>query len=96
MDMFGYFRQICTIPRESGNEEGMRQYLLSWARENGFEGLRDEAGNIIVRTGATAGFEDRPYTALQAHMDMVCVKVQTRYAGYYPAPLCRPSRPGKK
>ena len=41
MDIFGYFREICRIPRESGNEEGMRQYLLSWARENGFEGLRD-------------------------------------------------------
>ena len=40
MDIFDYFRQICTIPRESGNEEGMRKYLLSWAKENGFEGLR--------------------------------------------------------
>ena len=75
MDIFGYFREICRIPRESGNEEGMRRYLLSWAEENGFEGLRDEVGNIIVRTAATPGFEDVPYVALQAHMDMVCVKV---------------------
>ena len=26
--------------------------LLSWAKENGFEGIRDAAGNIILRTGA--------------------------------------------
>ena len=75
MRMFDYFNQICAIPRESGNEEGMRQYLLSWARENGFEAVRDKAGNIIIRTGATPGYEEVPYVALQAHMDMVCVKV---------------------
>ena len=74
MDTFGYFRQICSIPRESGNEEGMRRYLLSWASENGFEGIRDTAGNIIIRSKGTPGFEESPYTALQGHMDMVCVK----------------------
>ena len=74
MDMFEYFREICKIPRESGNEEGMRQYLLSWAKENGFEAIRDAAGNIIIRAEATPGFEDIPYVALQAHMDMVCVR----------------------
>lgn len=74
MEMFDYFREICKIPRESGNEEGMRQYLLSWAAENGFEGIRDSVGNIIVRTTATPGFEDIPYVALQSHMDMVCVR----------------------
>ena len=74
MDMFEYFREICKIPRESGNEEGMRQYLLSWARENGFEAIRDSVGNIIIRAEATPGFEDIPYVALQSHMDMVCVR----------------------
>ena len=74
MEMFDYFREICKIPRESGNEEGMRQYLLSWAKENGFEAIRDSAGNIIIRAEATPGFEDIPYVALQAHMDMVCVR----------------------
>ena len=75
MDVFDYFRQLCTIPRESGNEEGVRNFLLSWAKENGFEGIRDAAGNVILRTGATPGYEDVPPVALQGHMDMVCVKV---------------------
>ncbi len=75
MDLFEYFSQICKIPRESGNEEGMRQFLLSWAKENGIEAQRDQAGNIIARVPATKGYEDRPSVALQGHMDMVCVKV---------------------
>ena len=75
MDIFGYFRQLCRIPRESGNEEGVRRFLLDWAEKNGFEGLRDKAGNIIIRTGATPGYENVPSVALQGHMDMVCVKV---------------------
>lgn len=74
MDTFDYFRQICKIPRSSGNEEGMRQYLLNWAEENGFEAFRDESGNIIVRCPATEGFENRKPVCLQGHMDMVCVK----------------------
>ena len=74
MDMFGYFRELCKIPRESGNEEGVRQYLLSWAKENGFEAERDNSGNIIIRTGATEGYENVPPLALQGHMDMVCVR----------------------
>ena len=75
MDLFDYFGQICKIPRESGNEEGMRQFLLSWAKENGIEAQRDSAGNIIARVPATKGYENRPSVALQGHMDMVCVKV---------------------
>ena len=75
MDVFDYFRQLCRIPRESGNEEGVRTFLLSWAKENGFEGERDAAGNVILRKGATPGYEDVPPVALQGHMDMVCVKV---------------------
>ena len=75
MTTLDYFYQICKIPRESGNEEGMRQYLLAWAKENNFEGIRDNAGNIIVRVNATPGYENVPYVALQSHVDMVCVKV---------------------
>lgn len=75
MDLFGYFDEICRIPRESGNEEGMRQYLLDWASKNGIEAQRDKAGNIIARIPATKDFEDKPSVALQGHMDMVCVRV---------------------
>lgn len=68
------FSDISRIPRESGNEEGIRKYLLSWAEENRIEASSDRKGNVYMRTPATAGFEKLPAVALQAHMDMVCVK----------------------
>lgn len=74
MNTMDYFRQICEIPRESGNEDGIRHYILSWAGKNGMEAFSDRAGNVIVRCPASAGYENVPYVALQGHMDMVCVK----------------------
>lgn len=74
MNTFDYFKQICQIPRESGNEEGMRKYLLTWAKENNFKALQDRSGNIIVYCDATDGFENVSPVVLQGHMDMVCVK----------------------
>lgn len=72
--LWDYFLQLEQIPRESGNEAGVRAWLLSWAKEHGFEAFADEAGNVIIRAKATPGCEDRPSVALQGHMDMVCVK----------------------
>lgn len=69
-----YFKEICNVPRESGNENGIREYLLSFAKENDIEGLKDKDGNIVLRTKASKGFENNPVIILQAHMDMVCVK----------------------
>ena len=68
------FTEISAIPRESGNEEGIRAYLLSWAGKNGIEAFSDKKGNVYMKKAATAGCEKLPSVALQAHMDMVCVK----------------------
>ncbi len=66
-----YFEAISEIPRESGNEEGVRKYLLSWAEEHGIEAKTDAIGNVIMfRSGA----EGKEPVCLQGHMDMVCVK----------------------
>lgn len=72
-----YFKEICLIPREAGNEDGIRAYLLSFAKENGFEGIKDKDGNIIIKAPATKGFENSETVILQGHMDMVCVKRET-------------------
>ena len=68
------FNDISRIPRESGNEEGIRNYLLSWSEKHGFDAKADEAGNVIIKAPASEGFESIPPIALQGHMDMVCVK----------------------
>ena len=70
------FSEISAIPRESGNEEGIREYLLSWAKENNIEASTDEKGNVYMSKPGTKGLENLPPVALQAHVDMVCVKTE--------------------
>jgi len=94
MDFFDFFEQICRVPRESGNEEGIRRFLLSWAEDNGLEGLRDMAGNVIIRCHATPGFEDVPPVALQGHMDMVCVRTQDSTHNFLTDPIQTVERDG--
>ncbi len=72
--LFSYFRDISNIPRESGNEEGVRKYLLNFAKKNNFDARVDNIGNVIIYIPATKGYENRSPVALQGHMDMVCVK----------------------
>ena len=74
--LWRYFKEISDIPRESGNEGGVREYLLSYAAEHGFTALTDAAGNVIMKVPATAGKEHVAPLAFQGHMDMVCVKEQ--------------------
>lgn len=63
------FSQISQIPRESGHERAMSSYLKSWAKENGFEAVRDGSNNVIITAPASEGYEDAPVTILQCNMD---------------------------
>ena len=72
--LWNYFKQLSSIPRESGNESGVREFLLSWAKKHNFTALVDKVGNVIVKVPATKGMENLKPLALQGHMDMVCVK----------------------
>ncbi|MBS3786558.1 beta-Ala-His dipeptidase [Candidatus Bipolaricaulota bacterium] len=66
--MWSYFERISEIPRCSGNEEDIRNYIIGVADESDLETRVDEAGNVLLKGG------DRPNVVLQAHMDMVCEK----------------------
>lgn len=69
-----YFKQLSDIPRESGNESGVRDFLIAFAKEHQFTYHVDKIGNVIMKVPATKGKEHLPSLALQGHMDMVCVK----------------------
>ena len=71
-----YFKELAKIPRESGNEKEVSDFLVNFAKERDLEVSQDEALNVIIRKPASAGYEDRAIVALQGHMDMVCVKVE--------------------
>lgn len=74
--LWNYFSDLSDIPRESGNEEGVRQFLLAFAKEHALKAIVDDIGNVIIRKKAYPGYEGRSSVALQGHMDMVCVKVE--------------------
>lgn len=72
--VLSYFREILTIPRESGHEEHIIAYLQNFAREHSLECKTDEAGNVLIVKEATKGRENAPTLILQSHSDMVCEK----------------------
>lgn len=67
------FAQILQLPRPSGHEENIVNYLVNYAHEHNFAVALDEAGNVIMKIDATEGREHSPRVILQAHMDMVPV-----------------------
>ena len=67
------FEKLAAIPRKSGEEKAVSDFLKSYLTEQGFRVVQDEVNNIIADAPATPGCEQAPRTILQGHMDMVCV-----------------------
>lgn len=72
--VFHFFREISAIPRESGHERAISDYLVSFGRARGLETLQDEVLNVILKKPASPGYENAPAVIIQGHMDMVCEK----------------------
>lgn len=68
------FEQLSAIPRGTGREAELRDWLRAWADRRQLSWSVDEAGNLVIRVPATTGFENAPVIVLQGHMDMVCEK----------------------
>lgn len=68
------FKEITTVPRESGHEEKMIEWLGNWAARHSLACKVDKVGNVVIRREAAKGKEGIPTIVLQAHMDMVCEK----------------------
>ena len=75
--LFHYFEEISAIPRESGNEKGISDYLVAFAKEHGLWFYQDDVYNVIIKKAASAGAEAAPAVMLQGHIDMVCDKLGT-------------------
>lgn len=66
-----HFHSLTRIPRPSGHEEKVREFIEGFGRSLGLDTTVDEAGNVIIRKPATPGMEKCPGVILQAHLDMV-------------------------
>lgn len=73
-DVFKYFEIISQIPRGSGNEKALSDYMMQFAKKLHLEAYQDEANNVYIKKPASLGYEHLPTVILQGHLDMVCEK----------------------
>lgn len=71
--VISYFKKICSIPRASGDEETICNYIEEFAKERGLDVTCDIHHNVIIKKSATIQGTGEP-VILQGHMDMVYVK----------------------
>lgn len=71
---FKFFSEISKIPRGSENREGIKEYIVSFAKEHSLEYYEDEYDNVIIYKKGTCGFEESEPLILQGHTDIVCQK----------------------
>ena len=69
-----YFAEINKIPRRSGEEKQIREYLEEFAKNRNLEYVKDEYENIIIYKKASKGRETEESLTFQAHTDMICEK----------------------
>ncbi len=64
-----YFEDIMNIPRESGKEDKIAEYLVNYARENNMEYSLGKYNTVFFKRNNNSN----KTIILQAHADMVCV-----------------------
>ena len=75
--ILGFFKEITRIPRESGHEGPMTEFLQDFAAKRSLECRVDKTGNVVIVKPASPGKENISTVVLQAHQDMVCEKVNS-------------------
>lgn len=73
-EVLGYFETLAGIPRGSGNEKEVADWVVDFARERGLEAVQDDLHCVLVRKPGQLGLEDAPALILHGHLDMVCEK----------------------
>ncbi|MFI3173993.1 MAG: aminoacyl-histidine dipeptidase [Bacillota bacterium] len=69
-----YFQEISKIPRGSGNEKAISDFLVAFAKEHGLFCRQDALYNVLIKKpGSQSKVNEKPII-LQGHIDMVCDK----------------------
>lgn len=86
-EVFKFFEDISKIPRGSGNEKEITNYLVDFAKERNLEVFVDDWLNVIIKKDATQGYEDAPVVIIQGHTDMVCEKNEDKKHDFEKDPI---------
>ncbi|MBS4960176.1 MAG: aminoacyl-histidine dipeptidase [Clostridiales bacterium] len=85
--VFHFFEEISQIPRGSGNERGISNYLVDFANKRGLDVIQDHSLNVLIKKPGSAGYEDSPALIIQGHIDMVCEKAPDSTHNFEKDPL---------
>lgn len=64
-----FFNELSNYPRQSGNEEAVANYLVSFAKKRNFYVYKDNYNNVLIKK---ENIKKEPII-LHSHTDMVCV-----------------------
>lgn len=70
-----FFEEISNIPRKSGEEDKIVEYLKKFAEDRKLKYYVDNYKNIVIIKEASNSKIEEKSIALQAHTDMICEKI---------------------
>lgn len=82
-----FFEEISKIPRGSGNEKQVSDYLVKFAEKRGLFVIQDKELNVIIKKSGTFGYENSLPIIIQGHMDMVCEKNKDKIHDFEKDPI---------
>ena len=71
-----YFKDICRIPRQTGDEEAISQYLLDFCKSQSLQAERDAHHNVLIRKSSTIPGYKGPTVIVQGHMTLSMKRAQ--------------------
>ncbi len=73
-EVFQFFEVLTSIPRGSGNEEHVANWVLAFAEQHGLHAEKDDVHCVLVKKPGQGGLENAAPLILHGHLDMVCEK----------------------
>lgn len=86
-NVFKYFYEISQIPRESGNEKAVSDYIYNMMIAKGLQCHQDNLSSLIIKKPAQGTSINSKPIILQAHLDMVCVKTDNSTHNFETDPI---------
>ncbi len=85
--LWHFFKELSAIPRCTGKETAVSDYIIAQAKKYHCSAIQDKAGNIIIKKPATTGYHKAPLVIIQSHLDMVCEKASTTVHDFKKDPI---------
>ena len=75
-EVLGLFEVLANIPRGSGNESKVADWVVAYAQGLGLDAKKDALSCVLVKKPGQGGLEHSAPLILHGHLDMVCEKAE--------------------